>query len=262
MSISSPDSSTAPPAHPWPAAEVFNADGRTPVLLVCEHASNQMPPEANNLGCSAADLDRHIAVDLGADALTRALALRIDAPAVLCTTSRLYVDCNRSSHDPDWMPEYSDGSRIPGNIGLDEAARQQRALRVFEPFHQQVAQTLSALREHHPTVLILPIHSFAASLNGQERPHAAVIWEQEWPASLMLQGLLRQDSSVGNNYPYDGRELRGHTFLRHAIPAALPHFAIEVRQDLLAQPGATERWAGYLTDALNDVLTGLKQAAV
>lgn len=261
MSISNPDSSLRPHTDTWPAATVFNAQGRTPVLLVCEHASNQMPPDADNLGCSAADLERHIAVDLGADALTRALALRIGAPAVLCTTSRLYVDCNRSSHDADWIPERSDSSLIPGNVGLDDAAREQRALRVFEPFHQQVAQTLRALREHHSTVLILPIHSFAASLNGQERPHAAVIWEQEWPASLMLQGLSRHASSIGNNYPYDGRELRGHTFLRHAIPAGLPHFAIEVRQDLLAQPGATERWAGYLADALEDVLAGLEKTA-
>ncbi|HGN1556116.1 TPA: N-formylglutamate amidohydrolase [Pseudomonas aeruginosa] len=260
MSISNPDSGLHP--QPWPAATVFNAEGRTPVLLVCEHASNQMPPDANNLGCSPEDLGRHIAVDLGAADLTRALALRMGAPAVLCTTSRLYVDCNRSSHDADWIPERSDGSLIPGNVGLNDTAREQRAQRVFEPFHQQVAQTLSALRKHHPTVLILPIHSFAASLNGQERPHAAVIWEQEWPASLMLQGLSRHASSVGNNYPYDGRKLRGHTFLRHAIPAGLPHFAIEVRQDLLAQPGATEHWAGYLADALDDVLAGLEKAAV
>lgn len=258
MSITTPDSVRQVADVAWPAAETVNADGHAPVLLVCEHASNRMPPEAGDLGCSPEDLARHIAVDIGAAALTRALATRLDARAVLCTTSRLYIDCNRTPGDPDCIPERSDGSVIPGNVGLDAAAKHARMTRVFEPFHHQVAQTLADLRRVHPKVLVLPIHTFAASMNGKERPHAAVIWSHAWPASTMIDGLRRHCEWVGDNEPYDGREILGHTFGRHATPAGLPHFAIEVRQDFLGEAEGVERWACWLADALSGVLTEME----
>ncbi|MGO9422090.1 MAG: N-formylglutamate amidohydrolase, partial [Roseiarcus sp.] len=46
------------------------------VLLVCDHASNALPPGYGTLGLPAAALERHIAYDIGAAALTRALARR------------------------------------------------------------------------------------------------------------------------------------------------------------------------------------------
>lgn len=238
----------------WPAAEVVNPEGRAPVLLVCEHASNRLPADANNLGCSDEDLGRHIAVDIGAGDLTRALSARLDARAVLCTTSRLYIDCNRSQGDSDWIPECSDGTAIPGNVDLDEVSRLTRVNRVFEPFHDQVGRTLASLREIHPTVLVLPIHSFTPSMGGRERPHAAVIWGQVSPASKMLDGLRLHTDSVGDNDPYDGRLIQGHTFVRHAIPAGLPHFAVEVRQDLLGSQEGIACWAERLADSLKGVL--------
>jgi len=79
----------------WVAGEVVNSTGRAPLVLVCEHAANAIPTGYGTLGCTKADLQRHIAIDVGAADLSRGLAKALDAPAVLCSTSRLFVDCNR-----------------------------------------------------------------------------------------------------------------------------------------------------------------------
>src|SRR5947209_6002543 len=59
------------------------------VLLVRDHASNAIPPGYCALGLGREALERHIAYDIGAADLTRALAVRLNAPAVLSTFSRL-----------------------------------------------------------------------------------------------------------------------------------------------------------------------------
>ena len=80
----------------WTAPfEIVNPQGSGPVVIVCDHASNALPPEVADLGVSAADMQRHIAWDIGAGAIARSLAEVFDAPAILCGTSRLVIDCNR-----------------------------------------------------------------------------------------------------------------------------------------------------------------------
>jgi predicted N-formylglutamate amidohydrolase len=70
------------------------------VLIVCDHASNAVPPGYGSLGLPREALQRHIAFDIGAAELTRALAARLRAPAVLSTFSRLLIDPNRGADDP------------------------------------------------------------------------------------------------------------------------------------------------------------------
>ena len=65
------------------AFEELRTTGASPLVLVCEHASNAVPEEYGSLGLPQAELDRHIGYDLGAAALTRALAARLDATALL-----------------------------------------------------------------------------------------------------------------------------------------------------------------------------------
>jgi len=73
------------------------------------------------LGLPAAEFERHIAYDIGAEGVTRGLAARFGVPAVLSRFSRLVIDPNRGLDDPtlvrmrdldpegptivyDWMP--------------------------------------------------------------------------------------------------------------------------------------------------------------
>src|SRR5262245_12393517 len=91
--------SSAAPAgaqRPWPEpVETLHIDGRSPIVLLCEHASSYIPPEYDGLGLGAADLERHIAWDIGAAEVTRHLSAMLDAAAFLGTYSRLMIDLNR-----------------------------------------------------------------------------------------------------------------------------------------------------------------------
>ena len=54
--------------------EVIDGPATSRYIIVCDHASNWIPPEYGDLGLDPLQLKRHIAYDIGAEALTRALS--------------------------------------------------------------------------------------------------------------------------------------------------------------------------------------------
>lgn len=63
-----------------PPYRLLNPEGRSPVVLVCEHASRHIPLELQRLGLDQAAAEEHIAWDIGALALAEELSRRLDAP--------------------------------------------------------------------------------------------------------------------------------------------------------------------------------------
>src|SRR3569832_1441164 len=100
------------------------AESGSGLIFLCDHASNGLPAECGTLGLDQALMTTHIASDIGAAAVTRALAARFKAPAVLARWSRLLIDLNRGEDDPTLVMKLSDGSIIPGNrvVSGDELA--------------------------------------------------------------------------------------------------------------------------------------------
>ena len=74
------------PDHPVTAIPGNPATG---ILILCDHASNEIPPEYRDLGLPRAELERHIGYDIGAAVMTEALAKTLGAPALLTNFSRL-----------------------------------------------------------------------------------------------------------------------------------------------------------------------------
>ena len=118
------------------AFRILRPQGTGRFVIFCDHASNRVPAELEDLGLPASELARHIAWDIGAAGVTTALSDIFDAPAILCGTSRLVIDCNRQLHAHDLIPEVSDGTAIPGNRDLSQSARQLRIEQWFEPYHR------------------------------------------------------------------------------------------------------------------------------
>ncbi|MES2344120.1 MAG: N-formylglutamate amidohydrolase, partial [Pseudomonadota bacterium] len=69
--------------------------GACPLLLIGDHAGRAIPKSLGRLGLKAADLDGHIAWDIGIAGLGERLAQRLDATFVAQAYSRLVIDCNR-----------------------------------------------------------------------------------------------------------------------------------------------------------------------
>jgi predicted N-formylglutamate amidohydrolase len=220
-------------------AEIIRGTGD--VLLLCDHASNQVP-EGIELGVRPEQLDLHIAVDIGAEPLTRALAARLDAPAILATVSRLVIDLHREAEHPDLIPSVSDGHVIPGNALPDRAAR---IAAYHRPYHEALAGLIDKTRPR----LLAAIHSFTPRLESArgDRPwEVGILYNQdERAARIAIELLATEGLEVGDNQPYSGKLLNA-TLNRHGEGRGLPYLAIEVRNDLIADDAGVARWTDIL----------------
>jgi predicted N-formylglutamate amidohydrolase len=226
--------------------------GAAYVLLLCDHASSRVPEDID-LGIDPALLDLHIAVDIGAGPVTRALAARLDAPAILGGVSRLVLDLHREPDHPNLVPKHSDGYDIPGNI---EIQIEDRLGRFHIPYHRLIEDRI---RAHRPA-LILSIHSFTPRLEagGTPRPwHVGILYNQDETAARPAIDWLRAQGFVtGDNEPYSGKLLNA-TLNRHAEANGIPSIAVEIRNDLIRDGAGVQRWTdilAQLTDHLRNHL--------
>src|SRR4029078_1672464 len=148
---------------------VVNEKGPSPVVLICEHAGKTMPKSLGSLGLSLEDLTRHIAWDIGAEAVARGLSQALDAPLVLQRYSRLVYDCNRPPESPDAMRMVSETTRSPGNEHLSPEARFQRIRSIYRPFHDRVVRLLDERAAQGVASLFITIHSFTPVYKGVKR---------------------------------------------------------------------------------------------
>ena len=239
-----------------PAFEVFNQGASAPILLVADHAGRAVPQAMNSLGLDAGALQRHIAYDIGAAELTRDLARRLHAPAVLAGYSRLLIDCNRQPGHAQSVPEVSDATPIPGNRRLSEQAHAARLQSFFSPYHTAITAELARLGWAGPVPALLSIHTFTPSLGGEDRYwDIGVLWNRDPRLARPLIKKLRAegDLQVGDNEPYSGRHI-AYTIDRHGGAAGLPNCAVEIRQDLVEDADGVGRWAAMLHRALADIL--------
>ena len=147
-------------------AMVVRPDGASPLLLVCEHASNAIPDQYDQLGLDETALRGHIAFDPGALELSIKLSDLLDATLVHGCASRLLYDCNRPPEANDAIPERSEIFNVPGNRGLSLEQKQERVRLFYEPFKQLLAHTLS---KRSAATAIVTIHSFTPIYNGHVR---------------------------------------------------------------------------------------------
>jgi predicted N-formylglutamate amidohydrolase len=244
-------------ADDWPVAvEVLNEDGRSPFVLICEHASNYIPAEYNQLGLAAKDLTRHIAWDIGAANVTRALAKRIDASAFLGGYSRLLVDLNRPLHVADSIPLRSEATDVPGNFALNDAEKERRARLMFHPFQDRLRQHLERRSADGRRNVLVAVHSFTPVYLGQQRAwHAGVLFDK---AALLGQAMIAQLSrdpllNVGANVPYGVSAEADYALVVHGDQLNNPAVLIEIRNDLIDDPDGVEAWTLKLEEALRAV---------
>ena len=132
------------------------------------------------LGISEEMLARHIGWDIGAADLTRALARRLGAAAVLNHCSRLVIDPNRRPGNPTSVPAVSDDCVIPGNQDLEPDAVRERVRRYFLPYHRTVARQIAAFSRQRTVPAVISVHSFTPRMNGEDRPwQVGVLWRHD-----------------------------------------------------------------------------------
>jgi predicted N-formylglutamate amidohydrolase len=239
---------------------VHNAEGQSPFLLVADHAGNLVPRALGGLGVAAAELQRHIAWDIGIAGLGRFLADALDATLIQQNYSRLVIDCNRPLDAASSIPEMSENTTIPGNAGLDEPNRTARALEIFRPYHHRIEAELDRRRQTGRATALIVLHSFTPVFKGAKRPwHAGVLYNRDARFAQRLLALLNAepDLFIGDNAPYTVSDASDYTVPVHAERRGLHHVLIEVRQDLIADAAGQRQWAARLARLLPLAYRGL-----
>ncbi len=225
---------------------VHNAGGKSPFVLVADHAGNRIPRALGRLGLAAAQLQRHIAWDVGIAGLGLILADALDAPLIQQIYSRLVIDCNRPLDAASSIADRSESTAIPGNAGVDETDKTARAVAIFRPYHDRIAAELERRRQAGLAAALIALHSFTPVFDGVARPwHVGVLYNRDprFARRLIARLGAERKFTVGDNAPYTVSDATDYTIPVHAERRGLHHVAVEIRQDLIAEEAGRREWA-------------------
>ncbi len=228
------------------SVRVLRTDGASDIFLTADHAGRIIPRALAQLGVPEIELARHIAWDIGIAGVTERLSGILDATAVLQTYSRLVIDCNRDPSVPTAIPEVSEMTPIPGNVGLSAADRAARMAAIFAPYHAEVDRLLNARAAAGRSTTYVAMHSFTPVFKGESRAmHVGVLYHRDIRLARVLLELLRAepDLIVGDNQPYAITDTSDYGVPVHAERRGLLHVEIEIRQDLIADAAGQVAWA-------------------
>jgi predicted N-formylglutamate amidohydrolase len=238
-----------------PAYSQWRPEGRSPFVIVADHASWHIPRRLGDLGLPAAELQRHIAWDIGALAVAQQVSAALDAPLIAQNYSRLVIDCNRDPAVATSIPSVSEHSNIPGNVGLSEAQLAARRREIFDPYHDCIRALLDArLSAGRPTILVAQ-HSMTDVYKGVRREmHAAILYNRDRRFAGLTLDMLRREPNliVADNEPYFVSDETDYSIPRHGEARGLPHVEIEIRQDLIRDQAGQATWARRISRALLD----------
>jgi predicted N-formylglutamate amidohydrolase len=242
---------------------VLNESGLSPFLIVVDHASNSIPRALGGLGVAQAELARHIAWDIGVAAVSRFLAEALDATLVEQNYSRLVIDCNRAPGLETSIPEISESTPIPGNIGLSEGAREARRREIFQPYHDRIKVELDRRAQEGRPAALIAMHSFTPVFMGASRHwQAAVLYNRDARLSKRLQASLEGEGFiVGDNEPYRLTDETDYTIPIHGERRGLLHVEVEIRQDLIESDAGQRAWGALLARLLPQAYRALATAS-
>jgi predicted N-formylglutamate amidohydrolase len=248
-------------AEPWiapdepPAFALLNPQGKSRAIITCDHASAYIPRRLGTLGLAPADRQRHIAWDIGALDIAMRLSQHLDAPLAHTGYSRLVVDCNRPLTAADAFAGRSEDTDVPGNVGISEREKEERAAAFYWPYHDALHELVEERAQNGAVPVMICMHTFTPVYRGVSRRwHVGVNYRLDTRLAFPVLAALRNEASltVGENEPYRVSLDGDYTSPVHAERRGMPHVLFEIRQDLAgSQPDV---WADRLADILGPLV--------
>ncbi len=218
------------------------------IVLSCEHAGNQVPPEYRPLFAGDPEvLETHRGYDIGIASVAEKLRRCLDCPLVQYRWTRLLIDPNRTV-------EKSLFSECSRTLPDDEKARLIR--KFYAPYHARLDRLIGDADTLH-----LSLHSFTPVLNGKERKaDIGILFDPARPREAAFARALQHELKtatrlrVFRNYPYRGTADGTTTRLRRQLGAQrYLGIEIEISQAQLspADPASAARLPRLLADAVS-----------
>jgi predicted N-formylglutamate amidohydrolase len=232
-----------------------NRNGASVFVITVDHAGRRLPRQLGDLGLPAAELERHIAWDIGALDVALKVASALDAPLVAQNYSRLVIDCNRDLRQPSSIPTVGESVEIPGNTGLDPQEVTARREEIFQPYHDHLRALLDERERAGRRSILVAQHSMTDVFKAVRRPmHAAVLYNRDRRFAGLVLEKLREESDliIGDNEPYSGSDAVDYTIPYHAELRGIPYVELEIRQDLIRDQEGQSTWARRVAKALSE----------
>ena len=233
-------------------------EGRSPVLLVCEHASKVIPRSLGDLRLPAELLSSHIAWDPGALDLALFLSRELDARLIHQRFSRLAYDCNRPPESDSAIPKRSEIFDIPGNISAAAEEKQARVDSIYRPFQAAVAQDVARRKVAGQLTVLVTLHSFTPVFKGVRRDvEIGILHDSDARFADRVIAALDIGSGfvVRRNDPYGPADGVTHTLVEHGVSNGLQNVMVEVRNDLFADEASRRRVEEHLLRAIVDSIS-------
>ncbi|WP_419902007.1 N-formylglutamate amidohydrolase [Kiloniella sp.] len=230
-----------------------NLSGDGEFVIVCEHASNYIPPKYDNLGLQEDELKKHIAWDPGALAVAQTMSKLLNAPLVEQCVSRLIYDCNRPPEAHNAMPVQSEIFEIPGNKNLSQEERDERIASVYTPFKNAVSSCIDQKLAEGRNPVVITVHSFTPTYKGEKRDVEIGFLHDEderFAKGLIKSFALETDIyDLRLNEPYAPIDGVTHTLTEHALSRGLMNVMLEIRNDLISDKASQLKMANQLSQA-------------
>jgi predicted N-formylglutamate amidohydrolase len=204
------------------------------LVLTCEHGGYEIPSVYKEYFKDKNVLKTHRGYDLGALDLFHFLEPLSDA-SFSSTTSRLFIELNRSLHHKQLFSEFTKG--------LSKKDKTEIIKDYYQPYRSAVENKIKSFIENQNSVLHLSIHSFTPQLNNKTRNcdigllyDSARKTERHYCKELKDE-LLKQDSNlnVRFNYPYLGKSDGFTSYLRTQFPIHYLGIEIEINQKFASE---------------------------
>jgi len=203
-------------------------------------------------------LKSHRGYDIGALELAGVVAGRLDTVPCSAVATRLLVDLNRSSGNPDLFSEIS--------CSLTAQEREAVMREYYLPYRRKVESEVDRFCRGGKRVLHLSVHTFTPVLNGKVRiADIGLLYDparrgERFFCSRWKRKLREGDSSlkVRLNYPYSGRSDGFTTYLRSVFKEEL-YLGIELEVNQKYAAGRRKGWADLQRNIVNSLTATLDE---
>lgn len=236
--------------------KIINGESNASLLITVEHASSKWPESEADPGLQSDWQDQAYAYDRGAALLAESIAKEINCCVILGEYSRILVDLNRVPGDPDIVSDrlagIDEGKKIPGNVNLSNRQRDDRIKQYYVPYHDKIRDVMQLKNIKR----YISIHSYSSIDTNDGSTHPWKLGIQYPIETDMVKSALTffrnlHGDEIGDNCPYDLRELSPGAISLHAAPYGIDNIELEFRDDQLIDPKSRDQWGRDVISWIN-----------
>ena len=223
------------------------------LIFICDHASNFIPSNYNNLGLEEKHLKSHIAFDLGAKKFCQILSEELKQTSFYSNFSRLLIDPNRSEYSKQLIISKSAEIEIPGNQFIDNSEKEKRLKLFHRKYHLGLSNLITKKKKEFDKVYLISIHSFTKKFIDKKRGiEIGLLWNKNMNLLVPIQkSLTNLNFHFGRNFPYSGFHYN-YTLDRHTQAGLIDNICLEFRNDLICNEKRIKKYI----NVFEKILTG------